>query len=252
MDKFAQIAANGIGGRMELLEEPKPAVYPKIISVLEETSDIPVETTNKMSDKEELKAALDKMREEYMPFLRNLAPDVKNIRQRIDISSFVCDGKEVTIPEYGGPTGKIQKTYITEIMIPFVQKDQGVYIHFEGADYITVFMVNVRCAGEHEGFFSPFEFDITELVHEGSNTVLVELYNDHIYNSSSNADGSASYEGDKLYAATGIGWDDPSQGWHHCPPGMGIYNSVYVEIRKRINIKDIFVRASEYGADAWI
>ena len=252
MDKFAQIAANGIGGRMELLEEPKPAVYPKKISVLEETSDIPVETTNKMSDKEELKAALDKMREEYMPFLRNLAPDVKNIRQRIDISSFVCDGKEVTIPEYGGPTGKIQKTYITEIMIPFVQKDQGVYIHFEGADYRTVVMVNGRFAGEHEGFFSPFEFDITELVHEGSNTVLVELYNDHIYNSSSNADGSASYEGDKLYAATGIGWDDPSQGWHHCPPGMGIYNSVYVEIRNRINITDIFVRASEDGAEAWI
>lgn len=48
-------------------------------------------------------------------------------------------------------------------------------------------------------------------------------------------------EGDKLYAATGIGWDDAQLGWHHCPPGMGIYNDVYVETRNKLFVKDVFV-----------
>ena len=52
-------------------------------------------------------------------------------------------------------------------------------------------------------------------------------------------------EGDKLYAATGLGWDDPQVGWHHCPPGMGLFDEVFVEIRNRVSIHDIFVRNDE-------
>ncbi len=60
--------------------------------------------------------------------------------------------------------------------------------------------------------------------------------------------------GDKLCAATGLGWDDPELGWHHCPPGMGIYDYVRVEVRNRINITDLFVRPilEDKKAVVWI
>ena len=53
-----------------------------------------------------------------------------------------------------------------------------------------------------------------------------------------------------MYAATGPGYDDPQRGWHHCPPGMGIFQGVTVEIRNRVFISDLYVRpmpeSSEY------
>ena len=251
MDKFAQIAANGIGGRMELLEEPHLRKYSKKICSLEKTEDSPTKTTAKMSTAEELSEALAEIRKKYAPFLRNLAPAKPDYRKHFEITSFECDGKTVSIPEYGGPMGAVKKTYVTELEMPEVKDGECAYIHFEGADYRTVVTVNGTFAGEHEGFFSPFEFDITNLVRKGINTVQVELYNDHIYMGSLKTDGPE-YQGDKLYAATGIGWDDPKYGWHHCPPGMGIYNSVYIEIRNTMHISDVYVRPMDGCAELWV
>lgn len=251
MDKFAQIAAGGIGGRKEFLEEPQPRKYSKKICSLKGTDKTPIKTEQKMSTAEELFAELTKLREKYKPFLRNLAPQPRCLRERFDITSFECDGERVSIPEYGGPTGPAKKTYITELSLPDIAEGKCVYIHFEGADYRTVVTVNGIFAGEHEGFFSPFEFDITALVRRGKNVIQVELYNDHIYMGGLKADG-IEYQGDKLYAATGIGWDDPNEGWHHCPPGMGIYNSVYVEIRNAIHISDVYVRPMDEKAELWV
>jgi beta-galactosidase/beta-glucuronidase len=61
-------------------------------------------------------------------------------------------------------------------------------------------------------------------------------------------------EGDKIYAATGLGYDDPARGWHHCPAGMGIYQDVYVEARSSMWIGDVFIRplVEENRAEAWI
>jgi hypothetical protein len=49
-------------------------------------------------------------------------------------------------------------------------------------------------------------------------------------------------EGDKLYAATAAGYDEPDVGWHHCPPAMGTYQAVRVEARARLHVHDVFVR----------
>lgn len=58
MDNFAQIAANGIGGRQELLVESKPSNFEKKICKLT-SKDISAFTTNKkISTKEELYSAL--------------------------------------------------------------------------------------------------------------------------------------------------------------------------------------------------
>ena len=100
--------------------------------------------------------------------------------------------------------------------------------------------VNWQCVGRHEGFFSPFSFVVDSAVREGENELKIEVENDYSY--MGNDEEPEVGHGDKLYAATGLGWDDPTLGWHHCPPGMGIYGSVTMEICNRVYISDLSVR----------
>lgn len=47
-------------------------------------------------------------------------------------------------------------------------------LNFEGSDYITKVWVNGSFAGSHTGGYSRFSFDITELVNEGDNEIVVK------------------------------------------------------------------------------
>ena len=131
----------------------------------------------------------------------------------------------------------------------------SLFVHFQGVDYKAHVFVNTAFLGSHEGFFAPFEFEFTAFARPGENSLLVQVENDAICmgNDSWGEDGHL-YEGDKIYASTGPGWDDPVVGWHHCPPGMGIYQSVWVEARADLHIRDVFVRpiVDEKRAEAWI
>ncbi len=245
-DGFANIAAQGIGGRMELLHSPEPKQYEKNIVNLQPGTFRKLAVTPKMCTKEELQAALAAERERYKPFLENHAPAVQSYCEKLVISEFQLEGETVSIPHYGGPKGYAKKVYTSEFTIN-LQKDKAVYICFKGVDYIASVYVNDECVGKHEGFFSPFEYNIDGVVKDGKNTLKVIVENDFIYLGDAFA-GNVKIEGDKLYAATGLGWDDPQVGWHHCPPGMGIYGEVSVEIRNRVNITDLFVREGE----AWV
>jgi hypothetical protein len=131
----------------------------------------------------------------------------------------------------------------------------ALFICFGGVDYRANVFLNGAYLGSHEGFFAAFEFDCTAVVHEGENVLLVQVQNDAICmgNASWGADGHL-YEGDKLYAATGPGYDDPQVGWHHCPPGMGIYQRATIEARPLLFISDIFVRPllEQSAGEAWL
>jgi hypothetical protein len=87
--------------------------------------------------------------------------------------------------------------------------------------------------------------------------LVVKVENDHIckgYQEGANNNRSDVLDGDKIYAATGLGWDDPLEGWHHCPPGMGIYQRVFIEARPSLFIEDIFVRPrpDDKSAEIWL
>ena len=253
MDNFAQIAANGIGGRQEFLCNPEPMKFDKKVCKLEKGGKA-VLTKDKISTKEELAAELKSMREYYEPFLKNYAPSVLEYNKRQYIEKFILNGeKEISVPEYEGPLGYAKKVYETEFFIDKFNSAKSYFICFLGADYKTFVYINGECVGTHEGFFSPFEFDISEFVKEGKNELKVVLYNDHIFMGNS-FDGTPKREGDKLYAATGLGWDDPIEGWHHCPAGMGIYNKVFVEERNKVHISDVFVRPliDDSKAEIWV
>lgn len=249
MDVFAQIAANGIGGREELLYEPGPKQFEKKECRPKQEGE-PLKVSAKMSTREELYAELARMREAYQPYLRDLAPRMSVYKKVIKLEKFLLDGEEVTIPHYAGPLGKQRQVYTTTFQT-LVGEEQAAYICFQGADYYAVVYVNGVCVGTHEGFFAPFEFEITDVVKNGENLLQVDLYNDYIYMGNAFAT-QEKCEGDKLYAATGPGWDDAQEGWHHCPAGMGLYQGVSVEIRNRINITDLYVRPLEESAELWV
>ena len=53
-----------------------------------------------------------------------------------------------------------------------------VFLHFGAVDYETHVYINGREAGTHKGGYASFKFDITELVHEGDNELVVYAKDD--------------------------------------------------------------------------
>ncbi|MAS37825.1 MAG: glycoside hydrolase family 2 [Anaerolineaceae bacterium] len=280
-DVFAGIAANEQAGpqplanRKALLKQPAPIVLSEHFLPTESHDPSAVFQPRPALTDADLLRELDRMREVYEPFMRDLAPAPKQTRLTMPLSVFdwrvetsadlrdfagILDGagswERVQIPHYGGPLGRAVTYYRTSFDLSEAMLVPGsLFVCLKGVDYKAHVFVNGRYIGSHEGFFAPFEFDITAVAHPGENVLLVKVENDAICmgNDSWGEDGHL-YEGDKLYAATGPGYDEPQIGWHHCPPGMGIYQDVFVEARPSVHIHDIFVRPllDEQRAEAWI
>lgn len=252
MDKFAEIARQKVVSRESLTEvTPKKFVENKVS--LKKVNQKPSVLEKNIDNKNDLYALLKTEREKYKPFLQDFSPSLKYKRKITYLTDFTVDGKKVKIPNYEGPVGYAKKVYQTVLTVDNKKTDKSYWLHFNGVDYIAVVFVNGEFVGRHEGFFSPFEFDVTAVIKEGENDVKIEVFNDYIYGGNDGASG-ISYEGDKLYAATGIGWDGAYDGWHHCPPGMGIYGEVYLEERSEIYISDLFARplVSDNCVELWI
>jgi len=255
VDRFAEITRTKKEFIREDLKDVIPAPINHRYCELSEKADAPISYTPKISDKEALYNELQKMREVYSKYLKNYAPECVPLKEKINIENFVLDGKEkVSIPHYGGPTGYAKKVYESEFYLEEIDVNKVYNVCFGGVDYIATVYINGDCVGKHEGFFSPFKYNITESVKKGRNTIKVVVENDAVYLGNEDKHGNVTEHGDKLYAATGLGWDDSEYGWHHCPPGMGIYGEVYVEICNNIYISDLFVRPLiESGqAEIWV
>lgn len=196
-------------------------------------------------------------RKRMAPFLRELAPTLPDPRRRLvlrtldwrlkteqDDADFAASQagagswKNVSIPHYGPPAGRATALYRTTFALDEAMLSVGsLWVRLEGADYRARVYVNGRCLGEHEGFFATFEFEINGVSRLGENTLVIELQNDGVWNT---VDGVP--EGDKLYGATGPGWDGPGTGWHHCPAGMGLLGPVTIEARPRMFVHDVWTR----------
>ena len=244
-DIFAEIAEGFRTAEDRGLITPQPIKINSKITRLTENKVGPFDYNN-IYDSEAALREIKALRERYAPFLRSLAPKYEPKEQRIDITDFTFSlngGKKqkVKIPHYGGPCGKVRADYESDFTLPSFE-NKNIFLHFDGSDYITQVFVNGEFAGSHEGFFSPFEFDITPFAKKGKNKLKIVLYNDI-----TQKDG-----GDKVYAATGLGWDSYKDGWHHCPPGIGIYNRVYAEIREKEHITALFPRVNSNASEVWV
>ncbi|WP_108995054.1 glycoside hydrolase family 2 protein [Paenibacillus agaridevorans] len=278
-DVFADIGTRRIEGRGGELAPVLPPKLPDIgLSAVKEASGDSSgnwAVMAKVDDELELRQALDEMKERYAPYMRSLAPELAPMKRRKKLKQFLYrrqaredreafqrvleghgDWEEAQIPHYGGPLGQAVVYYRTTFEITQSELEIGsIFVRFKGVDYKALVFVNGTCLGSHEGFFAPFEFDCTDHVRLGDNVLVVQVENDFTFGSSETEEAPGErFEGDKLYAATGPGYDDPQYGWHHCPPGMGIYQDVYVEARPTVHIGDIFVRPmpEQESAEAWI
>jgi len=258
-DQFSDIALNKIDSDGKDIYCPEP--IKKEIKILPMDNQSVFKPIEEISTREELYFLVDELKEKYKPFLENLSPELKNIREIQEITEFdyrLEEGrkwKKISIPHYTGPLGEQISYYKTIFQIEDVSKEKAYFACFKGVDYIAEVFINDNFVGSHTGFFAPFEMDFSDYVKEGENTLLVKVKNDYIW--MGNIDehsGGVRFEGEKIYAATGPGYDDPAFGWHHCPPGFGICQGVQIETRSRVFINDIFVRpmVDENKAEIWL
>jgi len=270
-DVFAQIGSARLTHRSKLTE-PKPATLPEKPLPLDTTSKAAFAPKPKMHTADQLDRELQRLREHYSKFMGNQAPPLQSCRTALTLTDFdwrretpedrtdflrVLQGKgpwtQVSLPHYGEPLGRAVTYYRTTFTITETMMQKGsLFVCFDGVDYKARVFVNNACVGEHEGFFAPFECDITPNARLGENTLLVQVANDAVC--MGNRSWGQDIDGDKIYAATGLGYDDPEWGWHHCPPAMGIYQDVRIEARDRLFIHDVFVRPipEKEAVEAWI
>ena len=55
--------------------------------------------------------------------------------------------------------------------------DSRVFVYFGAANYRAVVYLNEEKLGEHEGGFTPFNFEVTSELHDGANSLIVEVNN---------------------------------------------------------------------------
>ncbi len=236
-DKFADIAtmSQDYSGRGLV----KPPVMPiaEVDLALDRDGTLADLCAKKMDTKEELYAEVERQKAYYAPFMQKLAPvsDSQRIRDYIFDFRFRketdSEWVDIKIPHYDGPVGKHTTYYeATFTVTPEMMAKESLFICFDGADYIANVMINDIFVGRHEGFFAPFDFEFKKFAKEGENKLSVRLEND------------VAMSGDKIYAATGPGFDEPEVGWHHCPAGMGIFQKVYVEARNNAYLQNMYVR----------
>jgi hypothetical protein len=261
-DFFGAIAANEIGSKRLPLVFPEPAPKNGVVIAMEKADGAPTSVYKKPDTREEIDEIIEELRVKYEPFMQKLAPKTENTRKTQTLSEFdmreaesedmfdfsrVLRGegewKKISVPCYHGPTGACVHFYRTVFRAEKIPAGKSAFICFDGVDYIAEVFLNGAFLGSHEGFFAPFEFDATPYLREGENTLVITVRNDYVYGGNQGPTANpVRLEGDKMYAATGYGWDDAEIGWHHCPPGTGVCQGVRLEVRARAFISDIFVR----------
>jgi hypothetical protein len=260
-DIFADIATKlPVDGRGGIEEPVEPGCPDRILPLSQPGEGAAPKRlrARKIETPAQLHAALAELRESTRPFLSNLAPALPDTRQRFAIDRFqwrigtdedcfaqslegVGQWEEVKIPHYGPPLGPASTLYRTTFDFPpEMLACERLVLCFGAVDYRCQVYLNGMCLGVHEGFFEAFEFDATRAACACGNVLLIRVENDHTMLGEAFNDHPA--DGDKIYAATGLGYDDPQEGWHHCPPAMGIWQPVWFEGRARMVVADLFVR----------
>ena len=201
----------------------------------------------------------ERLKEHYKPFLYDYSkPAATPVRttelkdffyrkeseeDKLDFSK-VLNGEgeweRVVLPKYEGPTGKWNAFYRTNLSLGQKLENKRYIVDFEAVDYIAEIYLNGRLITRHEGFFAPFFADLTENIREGENVLLIVVKND-ITTSGISVNGVTHY-GNKIYAETHLGYDEPYLGWHHCPAGAGIFGKVNFVVSENKRVTDIFVQ----------
>jgi len=75
------------------------------------------------------------------------------------------------LPDYAG-----RVTFTRDVDGPALTPGQRAWLRFDGVDYEATVTLNGRGVGFHRGYFAPFEFEVTNVLREGSNLLSVDVH----------------------------------------------------------------------------
>jgi beta-mannosidase len=130
---------------------------------------------------------------------------------------------------------------------------------FDGVDYFATVWLNGKLLGEHEGTYTPFSFDVTNLLHAGGDNVLAvrishpwvpkgRALNEYLNGdfTMSNLWNNAELKQPPYYID--MSWDAlPAQG--NAAYAMGIWRSVRLETTLPVTISNLYIRTVRIAAD---
>lgn len=268
-DGFAAIAARSMetprGALGGLVLAPPTPVPARVLPLTKKPKGFAIPAP--MATAAQLAKELARLRRVHAPFLADRAPALPSLRPRLAVTTCAWriedaadradplrplrgdgDWQPVTLPHYGEPLGPAATWYRHAFAAPAaLRASDCVKLVLRGVDYRCRVWLNGVFIGAHEGFFAPFELDTAGLLRARDNVLAIRVENDGT-SSGAGPSNPKSPLGDKIYAATGPGYDEPVRGWHHCPPAMGIYQGVWFEGRAAVHVEDLWVKPGDAGA----
>jgi len=128
---------------------------------------------------------------------------------------------DLWVPDYDGVGWYFREFEVAPGLI-----DGCAFLRFEAADYYAEVWLNGRRLGDHEGGYTPFNFDVTGVLRAGENRIAVRLIDPH---------GPEGY-GDFLPR------EIPSAKEHGYFSFAGIWGDVSLEFMAPVHIRDVFVQ----------
>lgn len=136
--------------------------------------------------------------------------------------------------------------YRDEFTLPAGFEGRRLLLNFDGINWKAEVFVNGTAVGRIEGAFMRGRFDVTELLHEGTNAIAVRIIRNDIAGSvkeqtqlSPDSNGGPLGGDNPTFHAT-VGWD-----WIPTIRGrdIGIWNDVYLTASGDVTVEDPFVRS---------
>jgi hypothetical protein len=126
--------------------------------------------------------------------------------------------------------------YRTHFELPVFRETQHVLLKFGAVDYFCEVFVNGRSVGTHEGGYTPFSFEITNLAHPGPNQVVV-----HVIDPPMDEEQNRELFPDMMYNEIPHG----KQNWYI--QNSGIWQGVRVELCPAIYIERLDITPADDG-----
>lgn len=149
----------------------------------------------------------------------------------VDTMMNISNGKAVEIPHrFDRERNYNSGWYVKKIQL-HKNEDKRYFILMDRVEMFSMLFVNgIRC-GHHFGAYTPFEFEITDALLEGENSIAIFVY-----------DQTATIDGNKHYCQVGV--TRAQSGYRRTGLKGGMYGIPKIEIREKAYIKDIFVKTS--------
>ncbi|NLJ24993.1 MAG: glycoside hydrolase family 2 [Firmicutes bacterium] len=147
--------------------------------------------------------------------------DAKKLSQKINVPyAYQTPNSGINSQEYHEVVW-----YARDFEVPSEWRDDRILLHFGAVDWEATVWVNGIVAGKHKGGYVPFSFDITDLLQQGSNQLVVRVVDE-----------------DRINQPRGKQTATKQQWGCWYIPVTGIWQSVWLEPVSATRFTDIFLR----------